>query len=237
MAKTTPLRRQNLSDTIAARLRATIAGGELPAGAQLVGHRDLARQYEVSVGSVREALSMLMSEGLIEVRPGRGTFVAASAATAALRTAPLSLSEIHDLLDARRVIEARIASLAAERAAPGQLDAIGAALARMEAAVDQPESFIDADVEFHLAVAAAANNRYLIRMMNDLRDLLRHDMRLSVETAFRRTGTLRPSLVLHEVLAQRIRAADAPGATRAALAILERNEQFVRSLYTMAGPE
>lgn len=237
MAKTTHLRRHSLPDTIAARLRATIAGRDLPPGARLAGHRDLARQYGVSVGSVREALSMLMSEGLVEMRPGRGTFVAASAATSALREGPLSSSEIEDVLEARRVIEGRIAALAAERATPAQLQAIDAALARMDAARDHPETYVGADLEFHLAVAAAANNRYLDRMMNDLRDLLREDMRLSVETAFRRTGTLRPSVTLHEALAQRIQERDAAGAEQASLAILERNEQFVRALYAIVDPE
>ena len=65
-----PARRPNLPATIASNLRAQIMSGELPAGVQLPGHRELAVMYSVSVGSVREAISMLISNGLIETRAG-----------------------------------------------------------------------------------------------------------------------------------------------------------------------
>jgi GntR family transcriptional repressor for pyruvate dehydrogenase complex len=229
---TTPLKRQSLPAAIADRLRATIVAGELQAGARLAGHRDLARQYDVSVGSVREALSMLMSEGFVEIRPGSGTFVATAAGRRG-PTTPQTLPEIRDLIEARKVIESRVASLAADRATPEQLEAIGSALKRMEAAADDPLAFVEADLAFHLAIAAAANNRYLRNSLDDLRELLRDDIRLSVETAFDRTGTLQPSLALHRELTRRIVDGDGTGAARAALAILERNEQFVLGLYSL----
>ena len=173
---------------------------------------------------------MLTSEGLVEVRPGRGTFVAPAGSSAESRAAPLSPSDIHDLLETRQVIEGRIASLAAERADARQAEAIRAALDRMAAAVASPRMFVEADLDFHVVVSAASNNRYLHQMTLTLRDLLREDIRLSVETAFRRTGTLRPSLALHAALAERILGADPAGATQAALAILQRNEQFATGL-------
>ena len=69
-------RRSNLPAIIASELRGQILRGELKPGAQLPGHRELAAMHAVSVGSVREAISMLISAGLIETRPGRGTYVA-----------------------------------------------------------------------------------------------------------------------------------------------------------------
>ena len=63
-----PARRANLPASIASQLRGQILRGELGPGAQLPGHRDLASIYSVSVGSVREAISMLISTGLIETR-------------------------------------------------------------------------------------------------------------------------------------------------------------------------
>ena len=56
-------------------MRRRILTGELPPGTRLPGHRELAQQYGVSVGSVREAISMLVSGGLIETQAGRGTYV------------------------------------------------------------------------------------------------------------------------------------------------------------------
>ncbi len=105
------IRRENLPASIAAELRRRIIQGELEPGAQLPGHRELASMYAVSVGSVREAISMLISAGLVETRAGRGTYVAAGS----------------------------------------------------------PGEYPDADVEFHLALAAAARNRYLLRALGDIR--------------------------------------------------------------------
>ena len=70
-----PVRRANLPAGIAAELRGRILRGELQPGARLPGHRELAAMYAVSVGSVREAISMLVSARLVETRAGSGTFV------------------------------------------------------------------------------------------------------------------------------------------------------------------
>ena len=119
----------------ASRLRGQILRGELKPGAQLPGHRDLASMYSVSVGSVREAISMLISTGLIETRAGRGTYVAnASLPADAPGPRPkLQREEVEELTEARRVIEVRLAALAAERATPEQVEALRRAVERMDA--------------------------------------------------------------------------------------------------------
>ena len=96
--------------------------GELPAGVQLPGHRELASMYSVSVGSVREAISMLISNGLIETRAGRGTYVSAAPPQTefARATLPLQRHEVEELTEARRVIEVQLAALAAERRRPSR---------------------------------------------------------------------------------------------------------------------
>ena len=71
-----PLKRSSLPVDIADRMRRRILSGELPPGTRLPGHRELAQLYGVSVGSVREAIDMLVSGGLIETQAGRGTYVA-----------------------------------------------------------------------------------------------------------------------------------------------------------------
>ena len=73
---TANLRRPNLPTTIANELRRQILHHELRPGQQLPGHRDLAAQFDVSLGSIREAISMLVSSGLVETHAGRGTYVA-----------------------------------------------------------------------------------------------------------------------------------------------------------------
>src|SRR5207249_1536368 len=126
--------------SIASQLRGQILRGELKPGAQLPGHRELAAIYSVSVGSVREAISMLISNGLIETRAGRGTYVAESSPpTETTTSAPaLQRQEVEELTEARRVIEVQLAALAAERATPAQVDALRNAGERMDEAAANP---------------------------------------------------------------------------------------------------
>ena len=230
-----PARRPNLPATIASNLRAQIMSGELPAGVQLPGHRELAVMYSVSVGSVREAISMLISNGLIETRAGRGTYVSAAPPQTefARATLPLQRHEVEELTEARRVIEVQLAALAAERATPEQVGALERATERLEAAAANPYDYPEADVDFHLVLAEAAGNRYLLQAMLDIRSLLKQDMELGAEAAIRRFGDLRISVESHRRLLEAIADRDPGRAAHEAGEIVNRNQKFVLGLYAL----
>ena len=180
---------------------------------------------------------MLISTGLIETRAGRGTYVADVSPPAESPTfePPLQRQEVEELTEARRVIEVRLAALAAERATPEQVGALRRAVERMEEAAANPYDYPNTDVEFHLALADAAGNRYLLRAMLDIRQLLRQDMELGVEAAIRRFGDLRMSVESHRRLVDAIAARDARAASEVADEIVARNQKFVVGLYAL-GP-
>jgi DNA-binding FadR family transcriptional regulator len=232
-------RRSNLPAVIARQLRGQILRGELKPGSQLPGHRELAAMHSVSVGSIREAISMLISADLIETRPGRGTYVLrGSPEPVTIKVGPpLERREIEELTDARLIVEVELAALAAERATPEQLETLRRAVERMEAVAADPYDFPEADVEFHLAVAEAAGNRYLLKAMLDIRSLLRQDMELGAEAAIRRFGDLRWSVGSHRKLVEAIAERDADRAREVAREIVARNQQFVAGLYALAVPE
>src|SRR4051812_42670833 len=98
-SRTNPVKRQNLPASIASQLKGQILRGELRPGSRLPGHRELAANYSVSVGSVREAISMLISTGLVETRAGRGTFVADGAVS------PRSVDRVQPPLDRKAIDE------------------------------------------------------------------------------------------------------------------------------------
>jgi DNA-binding FadR family transcriptional regulator len=231
-----PLRRENLPATIASKLRRQILQGELVPGQQLPGHRELAALFSVSVGSVREAISMLISSGLVETRAGRGTYVVdgGEMPQAATVGPPLTRSEVEELIEAREVIELQLASLAAERASAEQVEKLRLCVDVMEAAAANPDDYPDADVEFHLALAEAAGNRYLVRAMTDIRALLKQDMELGAEAAIRRFGDLRISIESHRRLVDAVVAGDPEGARRVLAEIVSRNHKFVLGLYALA---
>lgn len=225
--------RETLPTGIASKLRRQIEAGELAPGSQLPGHRELATQFDVSMSSIREAISMLVSAGLIETRAGRGTFVSVASLTRSRVGPPLTRAEVEELVEARITIEAHLARLAAQRATTAQIAALRHAVEQMHEASASPTSYPDADVDFHLALAAAANNRYLLQSMIDIRALLRDDMELGAEAAIRRFGNLRPSVESHHRLCEAIAARDADAAEALAVEIVDRNREFVVGLYAL----
>ena len=104
----------------------------------------------------------------------------------------------------------------------------------MDAASANPNDYPDADIEFHLALAEAAGNRFLVRAMVDIRTLLKQDMELGAEAAIRRFGDLQVSVASHRELVASIDAHDPERARRILSSIVSRNHEFVLGLYALA---
>lgn len=137
------------------RILAGIIFGELPAGGS-VDEKGLALRYGIGLASVREALSRLSLEGLIERISRRGTRIAA-----------LDLSGLHAVFEARVVIEERCAAMAAERADAADVRAMKDAFAGYEAVIRSRDfrTLVRMDIAFHHALAAASKNPPLGKML------------------------------------------------------------------------
>jgi len=150
---------------VAERLAGEIRSGAYAPGERLPSERELARRLEVGRASVREAIAALQVQGVIETRPGSGSFVAADAA--ARLPAPSGLphdASPSDLLETRLLIEPAIARLAAERGRPD--DECERLLAAMEEAADpaDPDSrtgWNRSDRLFHQRIAELTGNPVL----------------------------------------------------------------------------
>jgi GntR family transcriptional repressor for pyruvate dehydrogenase complex len=173
----------------------------------------------------------------VETQAGRGTYVATDlpAAEAPTFAPPLDRDEVRELTEARGVIEAQLAALAAERASAEDVAGLRRAIERMAATAADPAEYPEADVEFHLALARSVRNRYLLKAMLDIRALLRKDMELGAEAAIRRFGSLGPSVDSHRRLVDAIEARDADAAREIVVEIVQRNQKFVLGLYALAG--
>lgn len=227
-----PLKRATLPSAIAEELRDMIARGDFSPGERIPAHRELARQFDVSVASVREALSSLMAAGLIEARPGQGTFVRRSApdpfANLGWLGLPADRQELVEIVEARKVLEVQLAALAARRASPAQIERLRDLLARMEERANDPAAFLDADLAFHEAVAEAAANRPLRKALLAMRPFLRRDIELNIERARASPGSFRANITFdaHEQLVQAIEQRDPLRASELMSAILGRAEEF-----------
>jgi GntR family transcriptional repressor for pyruvate dehydrogenase complex len=205
----------------------------LQPGDQLPGHRDIAAKHEVSLGSAREAISLLIGDGLVETRHGRGTFVAEESRLSVRSTAPVSREEVEELIEARELIGLQIVAMAAERASADHIRRLREVVARMQEVVSDADAYPDADVDFHLLVAEAAHNRFLRQAMHQLSALIREDIELAATAGIRRFGSLQYSVDAHSELVDAIEGGDPEEAKRVLLEILSRHHEFVIALYAI----
>ncbi len=173
-----PLQRPRTYDLIADSLIGLIVSSQLGPGSPIPTERELAETYAVGRSSVREALRILESQGVL-AQVG-GALVVADAPRPLTRSLRLALtlapaSGMSDLFELRRMIEVEAAALAAGRRDQGQLDAMSKAVERMAAALasGDADAYIDADVAFHLGLAEATGNRLLASCMDAIREVLR----------------------------------------------------------------
>ena len=190
-----------------------IVGGEFAPGSLLPTEPEMGTRFGVSRSVVREALRVVGAKGLIEVRHGSGTRVASPerwdtldpAVLAVLSSRIPSAAILHDLLEARTIVECEVAALAAERADAAQLVALEDALETMRDALDDPACFAGADSVFHLTLLRAARNRVLERMTQPMHELLAYSQALTDAIP----GVLARALRDHEAIAAAVRARDA----------------------------
>jgi GntR family transcriptional regulator, transcriptional repressor for pyruvate dehydrogenase complex len=174
-------RAPNLPSQLARMISDEISGGRFKAGERLPTERELAETFGVSRNVVREAIARLTFEGTVEPRQGSGVFVLGTSAIAALRLDAEMLRDrslFASLFELRLILEGEAASLAAARRGRKHLTAIKAALKRLDDSQGTPQS-VDADLEFHRAVALASNNVYVAIFVN----FISEHVRASIATA------------------------------------------------------
>src|SRR5580698_5293400 len=126
---------QALSDTVAQQLQVQIEKGSFVKSGKLPTEAVLAQEFGVSRTVIREAISRLKNEGMVEPRQGSGVFIAAHGAIRPLRIDYAEAVEggsVLQILALRRAIEAEVASEAAMRRSDADMMSIDAALARID---------------------------------------------------------------------------------------------------------
>jgi GntR family transcriptional repressor for pyruvate dehydrogenase complex len=166
----TPIRTKRLYEEIVEQIKVLITDGRLKPGDKLLAERELAEQFQVSRASVREAIRTLEMLGVIDIRPGEGTFVRGTETDDIIRPLAMFLaverSSLLDMFEMRRIFETATARLAAERASQEELDQIEAMLENMRERlnVQDPEKGEEFDAAFHYAVAEATHNSLLTKL-------------------------------------------------------------------------
>ena len=215
-------RRARLSDTIAEQIEGLIASGELKPGDNLPPERDLSKQLDVSRPSLREALLVLESRGLLQARRGGGYCV--TDVTAPIITDPLvhllqrHPSTVDDILELRHGIECIAAQFAALRATDTDIKKLNGLVTRMRKRKGEFDAFEDAerDVEFHMAVAEASHNIALVHVTRGIFNLMRMNMLRSREALYHQQDNVGLLDAQHAEIAKAIAARDPAAARKAA---------------------
>lgn len=215
-------RRESLAVRLIEEVRARIGAGRYPPGDRIPTEQQLSDEFGVSRSVVREAISSLRAEGLIETRQGVGAFVLPPQdVQPTFRIDPADLARIGDvlaMLELRTCVEAEAASLAARRRTEAQLAAIERALTELSAAIESGGDAAREDLAFHTRIAEAAGNRYLLDFFVSMGSVMipRARVELFHGDSERRRAYLRSVHVEHEQVWRAIQRQD-PGGARAAM--------------------
>ncbi len=215
------IHKSTLVEDVIEEIREMILAGDIAPGEYLPPRKELATRFDVGVSTVHEAIQALTAVGLVESRPGKGTWVREDALSTLIHPAAIK-SRLGDLdakmiYDARTVIEVGLTEFAAARATDEDIEHIWAAQNALEAALDDDEAFIAADLEFHLAVAKAAHNDLLEQFYHLARKLFSEIIIRFVAIP----GVKRESIPYQRAIAQAIAEHDTEQARAAAINHME----------------
>ncbi len=238
-----PPRKVTIVESIVDQMVAQIQEGKLNPGDRLPSERHLIDILGVSRSSVREALQGLMVMGLVESRPGQGTFVSANRARLLPNLNSLAVADRLQremrlqLVEARRIIEPPIARLAAERATPA-----GVAVLRQRLEAYNREPFARAaaphlaspHTALHLALAEMSGNPFLVATVDNILRAVPATLRERERTALDDAGvqqTIADEIAMHIAIVKAVEMGDAAAAFKTMDAHLDYEKRLVEQLF------
>jgi GntR family transcriptional repressor for pyruvate dehydrogenase complex len=208
MNKASPSTTEEIRRSILDRIRS----GEWGPGTALPSERELMDEFRVSRIPLREAIAGLRALGVLQTRPGSGTRVRRVDAQTVAELLPLIVTlegerTFAQVFELRLAVESQTAALAARHHTEADARALRALLSRLRADPDESlEDAVEADLEFHVAIARATRNPLFEVLMRTLAELVRHvQVQSCKDDAVRR----RRAADAHEAIAEAILARDA----------------------------
>jgi len=204
-----PIKTRKIYEEIVEQIKSMVLDGNLSPGDKLLSERDLAEKLQVSRTAVREALSALEMIGILDVRPGDGTYIRETNLDSVIEPLALVLlmerHEIFALLEVRKFLEVGSARLAAERRKSEELAKLEEALENMRRDIQDKTFDESADLRFHYLIAESAHNRLLLRLMNTISDTMRQAFRTIIQKLFTNPETAEIIYRQHQAIYQSIK--------------------------------
>ncbi len=223
----TAVRRGRVYEDVVRQIQAFLSSGQLKPGDRLPPERELARRFQVSRTSLRDAIRTLELVGLVRSRQGEGTVVCDLSPDALLSPLATMLGRrrelVGELLDVRKMLEPGLAARAASHATAEQIAHLEDVLVRQRQRMRRGELPIDEDTEFHYSIALAAQNAVVRKLVDLLMDLLRDSRASGLQVP----GRLSRSYSGHRRILRALRRRDARGAEAAMRRHLREIEEVI----------
>jgi len=221
-----------LTDEAIAKIRGLIQSGALPPGSRLPPEPQLAAQMGLSRSGVREAVKVLESARVLDVRRGDGTYVTSLAPRLLLEGLGLAVELLRDdtlleVVEVRRMLEPVATGMAALRMSDDDLDELGRILDDMRAAADDAEKLIQVDTAFHRTVVAATGNETLTSLLDGLSS---RTLRARVWRGLIEANSATTTIEEHHAIYAALRSRDPSLAQASALMHVNTSEAWLRAV-------
>ena len=180
MANYQPATRLRLGDQLYEQILQRIVTGEYPEGARLPSEKALSEAFGVSRPIVREALSRLQVDGLVQARQGSGTYVRGRPNADFFTHAPRgAIAAALRFFELRMALEGDAAYHAAQRRNDADMQRIISINQKLESIIGAGEVGTDLDIELHEAISIAAHNEIFLRCLRSERELFEAGLRMT----------------------------------------------------------
>jgi len=219
MSLQTAVRGLTLSAQVAGQVEGLITSGEWPVGTRIPPENTLVVRLGVSRNTVREALRSLVHTGMLEARPGDGTYVRAPSELEAPLVRRARRARLEEALEVRSLLEQQAAVLAAQRRKADDVRQLRALLEKQRRASEAGDrvAYAEADAALHRTVVAASGNAFL----TEIYEYLGGALKLSVSPGLWDQMLADEEVRHHAALVDAIAAGNAAAAERAARALIE----------------
>ena len=219
-----PIKRIPIIEQVEEQIRELIESGSCLPGEKLPTEKELCQRLGVGRGTVREAFRLLQAKGYVELKPGRGAFVALpSDEMGAIEWLVLNEQQLHDAIEIRRALEPMAARRMAERRDENAIEALERLHAEFLSAVksDNNKRIAELDERFHTAITLGSGNQLLISILQQVNQ----EIKTFRSKTFSVPRNVRNAVDPHNRILRTIQAGDADGAEAAMRAHLDKVQE------------
>ena len=207
----------------------------LEPGAKLPNEFALGEKFRVGRSTIREAVKLLSSKGIVEVRQGSGTYVVT---TVKGLSDPLNLRSVQDknalafdLVNVRLLLEPGIAEMAAQNATPEDIERLRRLCERVETKIHEGDRYIEDDIAFHTCIAESSKNM----VVEQLIPIIDTAVMMFVNVTHKKL--IDETIMTHRMITEAIANHDPIGAKAAMVMHLNFNRSYIKKVYDGEDPD